>query len=249
MSWRRQIILCVAALAAVLAVFECTDLDLWVQDRFFDFQTGQWIVQKDEPVNKWAFHIAPKVLLAVMGGGCGVGYVLSFFVARLRPLRRGCLLMVLSIPIVPSVIAGLKELTDVYYPCQIQRYGGDKPYVKVLERYPPGTNRGSRGRGWPASHASGGLSLMMLYFACRTRKGRRLGLAVGLAAGWAMGLYQTVNGQHYLSHTFVSMILAWMMIVLIHRFVEALGRSPKPAVAALAGAPPATAPPVDGGRP
>ena len=218
------------ALAAVLAVFERTDLDLWVQDRCFDFSTGQWVVNKSDDLLRWAFYIGPKVALVVGGIACAAVYALSFKDRRLCPWRRGCLLMVLSLAAVPSSVMGIKELANVYMPCQNQRYGGDKPYVKMLQRYPPDypNSWGRRGRGWPASHASGGLSLLMLYFAARKRKWKVLGLSAGLAAGWIMGLYQTVNGQHYLSHTFVSMILAWMIVVLLNHGVEAMARSPNP---------------------
>jgi membrane-associated PAP2 superfamily phosphatase len=235
MSWRRQIALSLLALAAVLAVFELTDLDLWVQDRCFNFPTGRWVVNKSDRPLRWAFYIGPKVALVVAGISCAAVYALSFKAPRLRDLRRGCLLMVLSLPAVPLTVMGIKQFSNVYMPCQNQRYGGDKPYVKVLQRHPQGYQPTSRGHGWPASHASGGLALMMLYFAARRRKSKLLGLAAGLAVGWIMGIYQTINGQHYLSHTIVSMIVAWMIIVLLNRAVEALSRSHNPSLAALAG--------------
>jgi membrane-associated PAP2 superfamily phosphatase len=235
MTWGRQIGACLLALAAMLAIFESTNLDLDVQDRFFDFPNNRWVVDKDESVAKLLFYTGPKTLLVIVAVACAAGYGLSFRVPRLRPLRRGCLLMALAMVAVPTVVLGLKEVTHVCYPCQIRRYGGPYPYAKVLERYPPGDRPRSHGRGWPASHAAAGLSLMMLYFACPKRKWKIAGLAAALAAGWAMGIYQTVNGQHYLSHTIASMILAWMVIVLVNRGVEAMGRSRNPTCAALAG--------------
>ena len=241
MSWRWQIGLSVLALAAVLAVFEPTDLDLRVQDRCFDstaVKAHRWLINKDYRPLRWVFYIGPKVALLLAGAACAGVYALSFKDPRLRPWRRGCLLMILSLGIVPATIMGIKQFTNVYMPSQNLRYGGDKPYVKVLQRYPPDypNTWKKRGKGWPASHAAGGLSLLMLYFAARKRKWKVLGLAAGLAAGWIMGLYQTVNGQHYLSHTFVSMILAWMIVVLLNRGVEALARSPNPKIAAIVGA-------------
>ena len=55
---------------------------------------------------------------------------------------------------------------------------------------------------------------MMLFFAF-PRRLRWFGLALGLAVGWWMGLYQMLRGQHFLSHTLFTMIGAWMIIVLI----------------------------------
>ncbi|MPN56951.1 hypothetical protein SDC9_204644 [bioreactor metagenome] len=107
----------------------------------------------------------------------------------------------------------------MYWPDQLERYGGDKPYVKVFESYPEGYHPTKRGYGFPAGHASGGFALLSLWFAFETRRGRLLGLSAGLALGWTMGLYQMAKGAHFLSHTLVTMFGAWLMILLIHRLV------------------------------
>ncbi len=56
---------------------------------------------------------------------------------------------------------------------------------------------------------------MALYFMASRKRARMLGLAVGISAGWIMGLYQMLCGQHYLSHTIISMQIAWIIILLI----------------------------------
>jgi membrane-associated PAP2 superfamily phosphatase len=57
---------------------------------------------------------------------------------------------------------------------------------------------------------------MALYFVI-PGQGRWAGLALGLAAGWIVGIYQMLKGVHYLSHTIVTMFLAWMIILIVSR--------------------------------
>ena len=218
-----QVVLAAVAIAAVIGLFDVTDIDLWVQDHFFDFKTGQWLVDRKEPVARTIFYTGPKVALWAVGIGCAAGVVASVRHERFRRWRRGCALTALSIVLVPLSVALLKNVTNVYTPHQTARYAGDKPYVKVLGRYPPGFVAERRGLGFPASHAAAGFALMVQAFALRRRAARRVGLAVGLAAGCVMGAYQTVNGQHFLSHTIVSMLIAWIIIVALAATVGRAG--------------------------
>jgi membrane-associated PAP2 superfamily phosphatase len=51
--------------------------------------------------------------------------------------------------------------------------------------------------------------LLGLWFIAHTKRKKAASLAIGLGAGWLMGAYQMLNGSHFLSHTIVTMILAW----------------------------------------
>lgn len=223
MSFRRQILLHVLVLGAILAVFELTSIDLNVQDRCYDRATRSWLIDRNEPVGRAIFYTGAKALVVAVGISCGLAVVASFARPALRPYRRGCLLVTLATIFVPLIVAGSKQFTNVYLPRQIQRYGGDKPYVKVLEHYPPGYKQSSRGKGFPAGHATAGFALMMSYFAFRRRAWKIAGLAAGVVLGWVMGLYQTLDGQHYLSHTLVTQSASWIIILLIHRLSRLKG--------------------------
>lgn len=217
--WRRHLIGTMLLLLGALALFEVTDLDLRLQDRLFLSAPHQWLINAKEPIGRLFFYTGIKVLLVVAGVGLLLAYLLSFRMASLRAYRRRMLLMVAAMSLVPLVIAGLKNATNVYFPSQLERYGGDKPYVKVFSRFPPGYQQTRRGYGYPAGHASGGFSIMALYFVFRTRRGSMLGLGTGLAVGWAMGGYQMAKGAHFLSHTVVTMLAAWLIILVIYRVV------------------------------
>ncbi|MFT5110556.1 MAG: membrane-associated PAP2 superfamily phosphatase, partial [Pseudoalteromonas tetraodonis] len=69
------------------------------------------------------------------------------------------------------------------------------------------------GHGFPAGHASGGFALMGLCVFGRTRRGITLGVAAGLSLGWILGSYQMLNGNHYLSHTVVTNLLAGILVL------------------------------------
>lgn len=213
-------------LAAVLAIFELSSFDLALQDHFYDFASGRWCVDQKEPVGRLLFYTDPKALAISVGVACGACFAASFrYRRRLLAWRRPCLLIALSLTLVPLSVAGIKRLTRAHTPSQIQRYGGRSPYVKVLEKYPQDPKSSSVARNFPAGHATAGFAFMMLYFARPRRKW--LGLAAGLAMGWITGGYQTLNGEHYLSHTIVTMLVAWLVILLIRLWASRVAWLPQ----------------------
>lgn len=234
-SYVKQISVYLVLLALVLFLFECTNLDLLVQDQFYLTDLHRWVVDKKEPVLRFLFYTGPKAVLITTGVSCLFGWFLSYRDNRFKEFRRQFLLMSLSLSLVPLTISGIKNISNVCTPDKIIRYGGKQPYVKVLEKYPDGFQQAKRSKGWPAGHASGGFSLMMLYFIFTQKNSRIFGLCLGLIAGWGMGLYQTLNGEHYLSHTIVSMLMAWILIITIQRVFQNHNLPPK--VAWEAGAP------------
>ena len=215
----RQIIVTTILLAAVLALFELTNIDLAVQDQLFQQQTQRWLIDAKEPVWRFFLYDGFKGALILFGGALISGYFASFRLSSLRAYRSRMLLLVLSLAFVPLIIAGMKDFTNVYCPDQLERYGGDKPYVKVFESYPQDFVQKDKGRGFPAGHATGGFSLMMLYFVFRQKRHRIVGLLFGFSAGWVTGFYQMAKGAHFLSHTVVTMLGAWLIILIIYRLV------------------------------
>ncbi|KYZ75943.1 hypothetical protein AXX12_05740 [Anaerosporomusa subterranea] len=213
----RQILATFGLLLAALALFELTNIDLLLQDRLFLEPAHRWLVDAKDPVWRFLLYDGPKGALVLMGIGLLISYIASFRSAKLRPHRRRLLVLLLAMSFVPLLIAGLKSYTNVYTPDQLARYSGDKPYVKVFESYPPDFHQTDRGRGFPAGHASGGFALMALYFFFRQKQHRLIGWLFGFGLGWAMGLYQMFKGAHFLSHTVVTMLGAWLIILIIYR--------------------------------
>ena len=120
----------------------------------------------------------------------------------------------------PTAIGEAKAYTNVYCPYEITRYGGQVPYLKVLEWQSPDLQFEHCGKCWPAGHASGGFALFALAGLFATRRSQWIGLAVGMGMGWWMGGYQMLKGAHYLSHTLDTMMIAWIGFLLIQRLLR-----------------------------
>lgn len=222
----RSLLLAIVLLAGSLAVFELTNLDLWLQDHFYSAATGRWVVDAKEPVGRLVFYNGPKALVWIVALAT---LVLAAGPVRWREKlalnRRGLWLGVLVIATVPA-LAGLgKKYTNVFCPSEIRRYGGDVAYARLCEPYPADERPTRRGGCFPAGHASGGFALLGLLAVRASRRWRRGVILTALALGWWMGLYQMLKGAHYLSHTVTTMILAWIVVLLWSR---ALKISPLP---------------------
>jgi membrane-associated PAP2 superfamily phosphatase len=209
----RSLWVSLAALAAVFALFELTNLDLVVQDRLYLWEQGRWLVDRHAPLPKLVFYEAPKYLI----GGVVLAVAIHAWRTRSRARRREALVTLAGIISIPVLVGLGKDTTNVFCPWDITRYGGSVPYVRVLERFPPGQRPAGRGRGFPAGHASGGFALMALAGMATTRRGQYLAIAAGAALGGIMGAYQMAKGAHYLSHTLVTALLAWIVFLLWHR--------------------------------
>jgi membrane-associated PAP2 superfamily phosphatase len=46
-----------------------------------------------------------------------------------------------------------------------------------------------------------------------------IALVFALGVGWSMGLYKMIIGDHFLSHTVITMILAWLIVLIIAKSV------------------------------
>jgi len=73
---------------------------------------------------------------------------------------------------------------------------------------------------WPAGHASGGFALLSLFFLFKTKKNRYIALIGALTVGWSMGVYKMLIGDHFLSHTILTMILAWLIVLVIKKMID-----------------------------
>lgn len=208
----------VGLLVLAFLIFEYTGLDLGVQDKFYNFETQTWVVDGESAAPRLWFYDGPKIGIILLG--------LSVLALALLPQkwrlklpfkgigRRHLWIAFLTIGTVPAVIGQLKATTNIFCPSEIERYGGEMPYVRVVESYPEDNYPDRRGRCFPAGHASGGFALVGLLGLALTRRGQRLGVALAMTVGWSMGLYQMMKGSHYLGHTVITMLIAWIGFLL-----------------------------------
>jgi len=60
---------------------------------------------------------------------------------------------------------------------------------------------------------------MSLYFLVKKPRNQKIALAFGVTVGVLTGGYKILIGDHFLSHTLVTMILAWLVILIIHKLI------------------------------
>ena len=204
-----------ALIVITIALFQVTDLDLLLQDLFYDSRSHRWLIDRSEPVAAWIFYDGIKAVLTLFAVALLGALTLFRRSAAVRRSRKGLLTLLLALIAVPALVGTLKSLTNTPCPRQIEHYGGPYPEVKVLDTFPEGTRPECRLRCWPAGHASGGFAMMALFFLFRRRAWRVGGLVTGMLLGWSKGIYKMAIGDHFFSHTLMTMLIAWEVILLI----------------------------------
>ena len=61
---------------------------------------------------------------------------------------------------------------------------------------------------------------MSIFFLFKKRKNQVIALLFALLIAWSMGLYKMLIGDHFLSHTIISMILAWLIILIFAKIFQ-----------------------------
>lgn len=207
----QQTVACLLLMAVTLFLESGTDLDMIVQRHWYDVANGAWTI--DPVVHRtwrWLFYdgmkrgVAAVGLVSVVLFGCGC-------VSGRASWKHTGLLMALSCAATPLLVSVLKAVTGIYCPRQLVEFGGQAPYRHLFTD----AFAASGGRCFPGGHASGGFALTMIFFCLSGRRARIAALAAAMSVGWVMGLYQMMRGEHFLSHTVVSMLLAWQMDILL----------------------------------
>jgi len=203
-----------------ILVFEFTTIDFIIQNYFYDFTSLKWALDKSAFVPKLIFYDGIKKVYIALA--IGIVILLLFF--RQRPTisshKKGLLIVLLALILVPLLIGLLKAITNIPCPKDIQYYGGIAPYVTLLTSYPDSFIQAKAFKCYPAGHASGGFALMSLFFLFNSVRAKLIGLFIGLSLGWLTGGYKMLIGDHFFSHTFVSMLVAWIVILLIARKLD-----------------------------
>lgn len=205
-----EVALSLVAIALVMLWPPAQVLDLRVQMHFFDVETSRWLVPPEsrDPVF-WLFYRIPKILLSVAAGAIFLRLLWNAARRRWRACDTRLLLALFVLGATALIVGILKSVTGVSCPAQELPFAGPYPHIGISDRLFGLVPFDSHLRCWPAGHASAGFGLL----------GYRL-LAPsdlsppfrywwpGLAAGWGLGIFQMARGQHYLSHTVVTMALA-----------------------------------------
>lgn len=221
---KKNIVITSMLLIFAITIFQITDLDIFFQNLFFDFNTSTWIWNKDESISKFILYDGIKGLLI------GIAFLTLMFLLIFRKktflngYKKGLFLFVLASIIIPTVVGTLKATTNTPCPKNIEHFGGNYPDIKVFDSYPKDFVQEKKIKCWPAGHASGGFTLLSLFFLFKKRKNQYLALTGALIIGWAMGTYKMLIGDHFLSHTIITMLIAWLIVLLLKQLLDFIER-------------------------
>jgi membrane-associated PAP2 superfamily phosphatase len=228
--------------AVVFLLFDMTRIDIAFSDLFYDplhqvFPLGH-VRLFEQITHKWA-----RVIPNWTGEAAIIGALLSFVWPLFRPEKRPGLLRVLdkvrltrplrfahrhrrdflyvvfAFSLSTGVIHYLKGHTSVYCPVETTQYAGKIEHKEWFQNFDLLKVAGD-GRCWPGGHASGGFTMLALYFVARRYRWRHSkALMYGaLALGFVYGTTRVLQGWHYMSHTFWAGIFVWLSCWLMAMF-------------------------------
>ncbi|MCT7444516.1 phosphatase PAP2 family protein [Aliarcobacter cryaerophilus] len=217
----KQIIFTAFLLWAVILIFQFTDFDIRFQSLFYNFETKSWILSKDNYLADLIFYSGFKKIFILFSILILSLVLISFFrkIKIIENYKQGLIIFLLSTALIPTTIGALKTISNMPCPCDLIEYGGKYPDIKVFDSYPKDFVQESKIRCWPAGHATMGFSLMALYFVFKQPQNKKIALISAITIGFLTGGYKIIIGDHFLSHTLVTMILAWLVILIIHKLI------------------------------
>jgi membrane-associated PAP2 superfamily phosphatase len=188
-----------------------------LQDNFFNFTTHQWVLDRNAEPIKFILYDGIKKLLILFA--VLMLFSLVFFRKKelIKEYKKGILVIIFSAILVPVIIGGFKKYTNMPCPKNEIHYGGIYPRVTVWEHYPKYFKPKGSIKCWPAGHASGGFALLSLLFLFKSARAKNRALILAMSVGWSMAIYKMLIGDHFLSHTLITMIMAWLIILIIAR--------------------------------
>ena len=204
--WLIHLAVPLAVALALLSVFEQTQADLWLADRWFALEGGMW-AWRDHWLAYDVIHHYGKQMVIAFGLLVLALIALSFRLPRLRHWRLPMTYLLTAMALLPASIAWFKRISPVPCPWDLTRYGGDMGYLRTFEHAFGFTDAGHC---FPAGHASGGFALLALYYAAYLYARRpALFLLPGLAVGAVFALGQQARGAHFLSHDLWTLSWCW----------------------------------------
>lgn len=212
--WRSHLLWPMLVFISLYWVIEAAHLDLLMADWLYAMEGGSWSL-KTNLVTSTILHTGGRKLVVFLLLLIILGALFSFWLDRLKPYRLKLLYLMVALPLPPLLVGYIKQLSHVDCPWNLLRYGGENPYLSLFQPH-PGTFE--YGQCFPSAHASGGYTLVALYFFFLQVKPewRFRGLLVGLVTGLVFGLDQQLRGAHFISHDLTALAISWFCSLLVY---------------------------------
>ena len=199
-----------AACVALMLLFASTSIDLslahaWAYDDALQLWLGRrrwWAEVLLHRGGREAMLVIIVALLATLAAG--------LISVRARAARRTTVYVLVTITLSWGLVGGLKQVTNVACPWDLQDFGGTRPHIALLATRPLGFEPAAC---FPGAHSASGFSLFAFYFAFRDHRPRvaKAALWVALLVGAAFALCQEARGAHFLSHDVCSAFIVWFV--------------------------------------
>lgn len=163
-SINQQIVATAILLLFVLFVFQYSNIDIEIQEYFYNFNTKEWIWDRKEPISNLLLYTGLKKTLIVFAVIVLFTLVIFWKKELIQKYKAGMIIIVLSSILVPATVISLKNETNTPCPKNIEHFNGSYPDIKVFDSYPKDFKQEGKIRCWPAGHASAGFALMSLFF-------------------------------------------------------------------------------------
>jgi membrane-associated PAP2 superfamily phosphatase len=196
------------AIAALLLLIEPTRLDFALANLMY--APGAGFVGKHSAFLEDILHDRAKQAVILFGVLSVAGFIGSFFIQRLKPMKRQLGYLVLAMGVSTSFVTPMKAVTAVQCPWSLSQFGGKETYSPLLS-HRPATDK--PGRCWPGGHAAAGFTLFALYFVWRDRKPKwaRAGFVFALTLGTVFSISRMLQGAHFFSHNLWTAVFCWLI--------------------------------------
>ncbi|WP_019675022.1 phosphatase PAP2 family protein [Arsukibacterium perlucidum] len=190
----------------LMLLLDVGGIDIWLATKFYALEGYTWAL-KDYWVTEQLLHIGARKLNYVLA--LAILLITAYFqvINKTQPqLSKAFLALCLSLICSFTLVAYFKAISNVACPWSLSLFGGNEPYFHLLQNRPSYL---PYSQCFPAGHASVGYAWVALYyfFKCCKAEYRLLGLAVGLTAGFILGLTQQLRGAHFMSHDITTLFI------------------------------------------
>jgi len=210
--WRRHAGWPLLAFVVAFGVLEIFSLDrVLAREWYFNVDTGQWLgAGSGEWWASGLLHTRGRWVIRGIAALALSIWALSFAFTPLREWRGSAGYVLLAMLIATLLVGGLKAVTNVDCPWDLEGFGGLNPYVALFADRPDDLRRAQC---FPGAHASSGFALLCFYFVLRDRSRRMAlwALAGALGVGIAFSIGQEARGAHFLSHDLASAAIVWFV--------------------------------------
>lgn len=199
-------------------IFEYQNIDLLIQNNFYNTITQTWILDKNNDLLlKYFFYDGAKAFIILIASISLAIIILSFFSIKYLNYRKKAIIIILGLALTPAVVGLLKKSTNIACPNQLTIYNGTKDYIKIFDKKLKNMKDCNC---FPAGHASGGFALIILSILGRTKKEEYKILYITICFGFIIGFYKMLIGDHFLSHTIVSMLIAFIIKDILFHYLK-----------------------------